>query len=86
MRHIFLFVAVLAAAPLVATTGQADGRYPCRDVHTFDFWVGTFESRPWNQPDAPPTGTLRNTREYERLCHRRTLDGRERVRHEHVVL
>ena len=40
-------------------------RYPCRDVHTFDFWVGTFDATPWNQPTVPPTGQLHNTREYE---------------------
>jgi hypothetical protein len=42
-----------------------DARYPCRSVHTFDFWVGTFDASPWNQPDAKPTGQLHNTREYE---------------------
>jgi hypothetical protein len=42
-----------------------DARYPCRSVHTFDFWVGTFDAAPWNTPDAPPTGELHNTREYE---------------------
>lgn len=42
-----------------------DVRYPCRDVHTFDFWVGTFDATPWNQPTARPTGQLHNTREYE---------------------
>ena len=42
-----------------------DTRYPCRAVHTFDFWVGTFDATPWNQPTALPTGHLLNTREYE---------------------
>jgi hypothetical protein len=40
-------------------------RYPCRSVHTFDYWVGTWEATPWNQPKAQPGGTLTNTREYE---------------------
>jgi hypothetical protein len=42
-----------------------DARYPCRAVHTFDFWVGTFDATPWNQPNATPGGQLHNTREYE---------------------
>jgi hypothetical protein len=42
-----------------------DVRYPCRGVHTFDFWAGTFDATPWNQPNAQPTGQLQNTREYE---------------------
>lgn len=42
-----------------------DARYPCRAVHTFDFWVGTFDATPWNQPNATPSGHLHNTREYE---------------------
>ena len=44
---------------------EEDARYPCRAVHTFDFWVGDFEATPWNQPNAAPTGHLHNTREYE---------------------
>ena len=43
----------------------ADARYPCRAVHTLDFWVGSFDATPWNQPDAAPSGHLHNTREYE---------------------
>lgn len=42
-----------------------DARYPCRGVHTFDFWVGTFDATPWNKPTASPGGQLHNTREYE---------------------
>jgi hypothetical protein len=42
-----------------------DSRYPCRAVHTFDFWVGTFDATPWDQPTAPSRGELHNTREYE---------------------
>jgi hypothetical protein len=45
-------------------TGE-DSRYPCRAVHTFDFWVGTFDATPWDQPTTPPRGELHNTREYE---------------------
>src|SRR5215831_12824785 len=41
------------------------GRYPCRDEHTFDFWVGDFDATPWNDPSATVRGTLHNTREYE---------------------
>jgi hypothetical protein len=40
-------------------------QYPCRSVHTFDFWVGDFDTSPWSQPGAPPTGRLHNTRAYE---------------------
>ena len=40
-------------------------RYPCRAVHSFDFWVGTFDATPWDQPTAPSRGQLKNTREYE---------------------
>ena len=50
---------------LAAAAFAVEERYPCRDVHTFDFWVGTFEARPWNQPDAPSRGQLQNTREYD---------------------
>jgi len=53
----------VSAQPSQKTTD--DVRYPCRDVHTFDFWVGSFDARPWDQPTAPPTGELHNTREYE---------------------
>ncbi len=42
-----------------------DVRYPCRAVHTFDFWVGDFDATPWNEPAAPVRGQLHNTREYE---------------------
>ncbi len=61
-----------AFAPLRAMAEFADirkkaeeVRYPCRAVHTFDFWVGTFDAAPWNTPDAPPSGELDNTREYD---------------------
>jgi len=42
-----------------------EARYPCRAVHTFDFWVGTFDAMPWNEPDSPSRGQLHNTSEYE---------------------
>ena len=69
------FIGLIAAAvtlntlpfvPVVAQSKPADDtRYPCRSVHTFDFWVGTFDIAPWSKPDSPPTGELHNTREYE---------------------
>jgi tetratricopeptide (TPR) repeat protein len=40
-------------------------RYPCRATHTFDFWAGTFDAKPWDKPDAPSGGQLHNTREYD---------------------
>jgi hypothetical protein len=40
-------------------------RYPCRNVHTFDFWAGTFDATPWARPDMKPGGQLTNTREYD---------------------
>ena len=57
-----------AAGPLLAVQPPAkadESRYPCRAVHTFDFWIGTFDATPWSAPDAPPKGRLHNTREYE---------------------
>ena len=42
-----------------------DVRYPCRAVHTFDFWVGDFDATPWNDPSASVRGHLHNTREYD---------------------
>lgn len=48
-----------------ATKAPDAARYPCRDVHTFDFWVGTFDATPWNNPAAPHRGELHNTLEYE---------------------
>ena len=41
----------------------ASATFAC-DVHTFDFWIGTFEARPWNEPGAPVRGELHNTSEY----------------------
>ena len=62
----FVCLIAVCSSPLAAAQDAADaGRYPCRAVHTFDFWVGTFDSTPWNQPDAQPGGQLQNTREYD---------------------
>jgi hypothetical protein len=57
----------IASAASAAPPAKAsdDSRYPCRSVHTFDFWVGDFDATPWNQPDAPVGGQLHNTREYD---------------------
>ena len=57
-------VAMLPAFCILAADRPPD-RFPCRDVHTFDFWVGDFDATPWNRPGATPTGHLHNTREYE---------------------
>lgn len=55
-----------AANGHAVTGAQSDTtRYPCRAVHTFDFWVGDFDAKPWSKPDAPSGGQLHNTREYE---------------------
>ncbi|MGH9442702.1 MAG: hypothetical protein ACRD16_10560 [Thermoanaerobaculia bacterium] len=67
---------LMVLAVLFLATGSAPGRdalktpaanvrYPCRAVHTFDFWVGDFEAGRWNDPSGPATGRLHNTREYE---------------------
>jgi hypothetical protein len=68
IKLLSIFCAI-ACAPLIAqqnpkTAGQ-ETRYPCRAVHTFDFWVGDFDATPWNDPKAPVRGHLHNTREYE---------------------
>ena len=57
IRHSAEYVRILSDAERV--------RYPCRDVHTFDFWAGTFDTNPWAQPNAPPSGVATNTREYD---------------------
>jgi hypothetical protein len=56
-------VASFAAAP--AKPAEDATRYPCRAVHTFDFWIGDFDAKPWNDPAGPARGHLHNTREYE---------------------
>jgi len=63
----FLCLTAAGASPgrKAPNPAAAAGRYPCRDVHTFDFWVGSFDARPWNDPSAPAKGRLENTREYE---------------------
>ena len=60
-------VASVACLAALSTSGtaQAADRFPCRDVHTFDFWEGTFDAKPWDKPDAPAAGQLHNTREYD---------------------
>jgi tetratricopeptide (TPR) repeat protein len=40
-------------------------RYPCRSVHTFDFWAGDFDAYPSLSTAAQPGGQLHNTREYD---------------------
>ena len=79
LRRSIVYAITLALASALAARNQAKTqpapkpaaqkaeatRYPCRDVHTFDFWVGTFDATPWNQPTATPRGELHNTLEYE---------------------
>jgi hypothetical protein len=40
-------------------------RYPCRNVHTFDFWAGDFDAFVGLSGTGTPAGQLHNTREYE---------------------
>jgi hypothetical protein len=40
-------------------------RFPCRKVHDFDFWAGTFDVGPWDQPQIPASGVAVNTRSFE---------------------
>jgi len=78
--HAVFYVLILVMASALAARDQAQTqattnttaqttadatRYPCRDVHTFDYWVGTFDATPWDQPNTPSRGELHNTREYE---------------------
>ncbi|MGH9422619.1 MAG: hypothetical protein ACRD3J_21765 [Thermoanaerobaculia bacterium] len=61
-----LFLVALTLAPAVGRAQSADDtRYPCRNVHTFDFWVGTYDAMPWDKPDASSGGQLHNAREYD---------------------
>jgi hypothetical protein len=61
-----VFVVASILAPAVSRAQSADdARYPCRSVHTFDYWVGTYDAMPWDKPDSPSGGQLRNTREYD---------------------
>ena len=67
LRFLSLFCSI-ACAPLLGqqqTKPVADDGYPCRAVHTLDFWVGDFDATPWNEPTAPVRGHLHNTHEYE---------------------
>jgi hypothetical protein len=66
-RYLTAFLAAISllSRPAAAQSAAEDARYPCRAVHTFDFWVGTFDAMPWDKPDAPSAGTLQNTREYD---------------------
>jgi hypothetical protein len=60
------FAPLRSLAEYAAIAAKAEeARFPCRAVHTFDFWVGEFDSKPWDQPDAPSRGQLHNTREYD---------------------
>ncbi|HVZ48455.1 MAG TPA: bacterial transcriptional activator domain-containing protein [Gemmatimonadaceae bacterium] len=61
-----------ALAPLRARPEYAairrlaeDRRFPCRNVHTFDFWAGDFDAAQWNAPPGASGGLLHNTREYD---------------------
>ncbi len=66
MRFITLIAIVTFTSSALATSAATASKpHPCREIHTFDFWVGTFDARPWNQPDAPVRGQLRNTLEYD---------------------
>lgn len=66
LRFCLVFAITAGVRSLSAQAAVPDSvRYPCRAVHTFDFWVGTWESTPWDSPNAPPRGTLQNTREYD---------------------
>ena len=60
-----LLVIIATVLPLVSHAQADSARYPCRAVHTFDYWVGTFDAKPWDKPESPSGGTLRNTREYD---------------------
>ncbi len=71
---LYAITLVLVCGPAASNHAQSqpapqksadETRYPCRAVHTFDFWVGTFDATPWNQPTTPSRGQLHNTREYE---------------------
>ena len=69
---LFRSLALLSLLSLAAASAAgppppkpAPPRYPCRDVHTLDFWVGDFDAKPWNETNAPVTGHLHNTLEYD---------------------
>ena len=56
---------IVAAQAFAQNAPPPPVRYPCREVHDFDYWVGTFDAKPWDKPDAPAGGQLHNTREYD---------------------
>lgn len=62
---LLLLFALSPATRVRAQKATDAARYPCAGVHTFDFWVGTFDATPWDRPSARPTGQLHNTREYD---------------------
>ncbi len=58
--------AVRSRPEYAAIVASAEGvRYPCRSIHDFDFWAGTFDVGAWSQPTVPPSGVAVNTRSYE---------------------
>ena len=57
---------IRARPEYAAIREQAESvRFPCRSVHDFDFWAGTFDVGPWNQPNMPAGGLAVNTRSFE---------------------
>lgn len=56
---------LLTVFSLSVARADTANRYPCENVHTFDFWVGDFDATPWNEPGTPSRGQLHNTREYD---------------------
>jgi tetratricopeptide (TPR) repeat protein len=60
-------LAPLRALPQFAEIRQTAEavRYPCRNVHTFDFWAGDFDAAQWNGPPGRTGGRLHNTRDYD---------------------
>src|SRR4051812_20992726 len=63
-RLLFVVIAYIASPAVARSQGADSTRYPCRSVQTFDYWVGTFDAKPWDKPDAPSGGQLRT--EYQR--------------------
>ena len=66
MRFMHIIRSILTSlCALIAFSALADQPHPCRAIHTFDFWVGAFDARPWDQPSGPARGRLQNTLEYD---------------------
>lgn len=42
-----------------------EARFPCRNVHTFDFWAGDFDASQWRDQSGKSGGQLHNTRDYD---------------------